>query len=505
MNPRFSSGRAGLPPRDVPLAGLERAGHFRFRRVGESILVTNDTGDHELLTEAEFGDFLKGTLAADAPKRIALREKGFLEGGRGAEETAARLAQRKAFLSLGPYLHVLVVSLRCNQACGYCHSSRRGMGATDLDMSLATAERCVEVAMQSPAPAVTLEFQGGEPLANFPVVKLAVTKALELNRTAHKTLGFSLLTNLSLMDEEKLEFILEHDVKVCTSLDGPQDLHDANRPFGQRSSHAETIRWMERINQGYADLGLDPGLHHVEALLTVTRQSLGRGRDIVDEYVRRGLKAIFVRPANPVGFAPQVVAPIDYSTAEFLDFYRGTLDYIIDLNRGGTELLERLASIFLFKILTDGDPNYVDIRSPCGAGIGQMAYNVDGSVFCCDEGRLLHQTGDSIFSLGHVERDGYGDLIESEVVRSVGVASCLEALPGCADCAYMPYCGSCPVFNYATQRNIFGCMPDNERCRLHMGVMDRLFEILATDPKVRDGIFARWVETREQPFFAHDY
>jgi His-Xaa-Ser system radical SAM maturase HxsB len=503
MKPRFSSVPAGLPPRGAPLAGLDQSGHFRFRKVGDLIVITNDTGDYELLTEVEFGDLLHGTLAPTSPTRATLRDKGFLEGGRGAEETAARLAQRKEFLTVGPYLHVLIVSLRCNQACVYCHASRRSMTAVEHDMSPETARRAVEVALQSPSPAVTLEFQGGEPLANFPVVKQIVREAVELNRTARKTLGFSLVSNLSLMDEEKLEFLLEHGVQVCTSLDGPQDLHDANRPFGQQSSHAETVRWMERINQGYVDRGLDPSLYHVEALLTVTRQSLARGRDIVDEYVRRGLKAVFVRPLNPFGFAQKTAARVGYTTAEYLDFYRGVLDHIIDLNRNGTEMLERLATIFLYKILTGGDPNYLDIRSPCGAGIGQMAYNFDGQVFCCDEGRMMHQMGHSLFRLGHLDQDGYGDLVESEVVRSVGVASCLEALPGCSECAYMPYCGSCPVFNYATQGNIFGRMPDNEKCRLHMGVMDRLFEILATDPKAKDEIFARWVETRERPFFVH--
>lgn len=505
MSVRFTAGPAGLPPRGSPLPGLEQAGHFRFRKVGDVILVTNDTGDYEFLTEPEFQRLLAGTLVADSPRLVSLRDKGFLTGGRGFEESAARLAQRKAFLAVGPYLHVLIVSLRCNQTCVYCHASRRSMGAVEHDMTSETAARAVEVALQSPAPALTFEFQGGEPLANFPVVKEVVEKALALNRSVHKTIGFSLVSNLSLMDEEKLAFLLEHGVQVCTSLDGPQDLHDANRPLGQQSSHAETIRWMDRINRGYVDRGLDPSLYHVEALLTVTRQSLGRGREIVDEYVRRGLKAIFLRPLNPFGFARKTAAHIGYSTAEFLEFYRDTLDYIIDLNRGGTEMLERLATIFLFKILTGGDPNYLDIRSPCGGGIGQIAYNYDGKVFCCDEGRMLHQMGDSLFCMGHVEQDGYGDLIESPVVRSVAVASCLEALPACADCAYLPYCGSCPVFNYATQKNIFGRMPDNEKCRLHMGLMDRLFEILATDPKVKDEVLARWVETRERPFFAHDF
>jgi uncharacterized protein len=486
--------------------GIKRTNHFRFRPLGGQVLLTNDSGSYQLLSESEFQQLIAGTIAPDSPLHTRLLESGFLAGSQGEEERTAQLAQRKAFLGLGPYLHVLIASLRCNEACVYCHASRRPMDATEFDMSPEVAERAVAVAMQSPAPSITIEFQGGEPLANFPVVRHTVEKALELNATVRKTLAFSLVTNLSLMDDEKLAFILDHGIQVCTSLDGPEDLHNANRPLAHGNSHAEVLRWMERINQGYVDRGLDPALYHVEALLTVTRQSLGRARDIVDEYVKHGLKAIFLRPLNPFGFAAKTANRIGYGADEFLAFHREALDYIIQLNLEGKEILERLATIFLVKILTGDDPNYLDIRSPCGAGIGQIAYSFDGKVFCCDEARMLHQMGDSVFQIGHLEQDGYGDLVESPVVRSVALASTLEGLPACADCVYLPYCGTCPVFNYSTQGNIFGCMPDNQKCRIHMGLMDHLFELLGKgDERLRDEVFARWVESRDRPYFVHDF
>ncbi len=164
---------------------------------------------------------------------------------------------------------------------------------------------------------------------------------------------------------------------------------------------------------------------------------------------------------------------------------------------------QRLAAIFLVKILSHRDPNYLDIRSPCGAGIGQIAYDYDGAAFCCDEGRMMRQMGDPIFQMGHVERDGYGDLVESEVVRSLALASTIEAIPGCSDCAYVPYCGACPVFNYKTQGNIFGRVPESEKCRLHKGVLEDLFTRLAREDPEEGAIFQRWVEPRERTFFSH--
>ena len=84
------------------------------------------------------------------------------------------------------------------------------------------------------------------------------------------------------------------------------------------------------------------------------------------------------------------------------------------------------------------------------------------------------------------------------------VASCLEGQPGCCDCAYLPYCGACPVFNYATQGNLFGRVADNERCRLHRGVLDDLFGRLARQDADDAAVFQRWVEPRARPFFSHE-
>ncbi len=495
--------RVALPPLDAPLPGLEEAAPFRFRQVGERTLLTNDAGEHVFLKATEFSAFLQGELPADSPRRRELLGKHFVNSDRAQDEIVSRFARRKAFCGVGPYLHVLVTTLRCNQACVYCHASRTGMASEAYDMSAETAGRAVEVAFQSPAPSLTFEFQGGEPLANFPVVRHVVERARDLNRAAGKVLQFSLVSNLSLMDDEKLAFILDHGIQVCASLDGPRDLHDANRPFAGGSAHADTVRWMERINEGYVALGLDPELYHVEALLTVTRRSLGRAHDIVDEYVRRGLRAIFVRPLNPFGFADRTWSQIGYDTDEFLRFHREVLDYALELNRTGTQILERLSAIFLAKILGRDDPNYLDIRSPCGAGIGQIAYNHEGSVFCCDEGRMVHQMGDPLFRIGHLARDGYGDIVESDVVRSLAAASTLEALPGCSDCVYLPYCGTCPIYNYRTQGNIFGRAPDNERCRLNMGVLDDLFGRMGRGDSELDALFRRWVERRDRPFFSH--
>jgi hypothetical protein len=72
---------------------------------------------------------------------------------------------------------------------------------------------------------------------------------------------------------------------------------------------------------------------------------------------------------------------------EFLEFYANAVDYIIELNRTGVQVMERHAAIMLNKILADEEPNYLDLRTPGGACIGQMGYAPDGSIY------IFHRCG----------------------------------------------------------------------------------------------------------------
>ena len=104
---------------------------------------------------------------------------------------------------------------------------------------------------------------------------------------------------------------------------------------------------------------------------------------------------------------------------------------------------------------------------------------------------MVYEMGDDVFLLGNVKESRYSDVMESEVVRGLCVASCLESIPGCNDCVYNPYCGVCPVYNYSEQGSIFGQMPTNDRCKILKGIFDYLFDKI--DENI--GIFSEWVQS----------
>jgi His-Xaa-Ser system radical SAM maturase HxsB len=474
-------------------------GFFRFREVAGKVVLTNHEGSWMVLAPDEFAQFSSGTVPAGSTLHAALSERGFFRGGvtdRGVE----RLRARKRFVHTGPNLHIVVVTLRCNETCVYCHASRADMDAVHTDLTPEMAEKVVDKILQTTSPDVTIEFQGGEPLVNFAVVKHIVDYAREKNRAAGKKLEFTMVSNLSLMDEEKLAWLVSNKVQICTSIDGPEHLHDKQRKLPSLSAHKAATHWIKRINQAYREMGLDDTLYHVEALLTTTMETLPQFKDVVDTYVGLGCRALFLRPVDPFGFADKTGHRVEYPRSEYLKFYRGAVDYMLELNARGVQILERFAAIFLTKILGGEDPNFLDIRNPCGAGIGQVAYNYDGKVFTCDEGRMLHEMGDSTFLLGDMSTP-YRQLMGHETVRALAIASNLDAQPDCVNCAYNPYCGVCPVHNHKTQGSIFGRMRESTLCAVHKGIQDYLFEKIGqNDPRVME-TFQRWTTVRERSHF----
>jgi len=483
----------------VPAPAIDPARHagarsasFRFRHVGGRVVLTNDLGEWMVVSATEFDDFVAGRCGPGHPVIDGMRARGFLLQSLDVEKAVERYRLRHSFVGRAPHLHIVVVTLRCNEVCAYCHASREPMKQAGADMTVATAKRVVDMIFRSPSHQIAIEFQGGEPLASFETLRFIVEYAEERNATEHRDLGFFLVSNLALLDERKLGFLLDHDVLLCTSLDGPAWLHDDLRKLGGGSAHAQAVSWIRRIAEEYRARGRDPDLWHVDALFTTTRQAFGHVREIVDEYVRLGIKTIHVRPLNPMGFAARTWEKIGYGPEEFVAFWKECLDYIIELNLRGVEIIERGSALLLARILRDDDHGYVDLRSPCGAGIGQIAYAQDGRIYTCDEGRMVARMGDDMFEIGDVERSSFSDVVGHECVRAIGVASCLEALPGCRYCAYLPYCGVCPVVNYVSQGDIFGQRPTSDRCRMNMFALDQLFDILASGDQGVRRVLERW-------------
>jgi len=461
---------------------------FNLERTGtDQYLVANMVGDFVRLTSDE----LNRLIDLQVRPGDGLYEKAYAAhlitgSGQSAQRQllALRLRSRMSFLRHVTPLHIFVVTLRCEHSCPYCQVSRQSTDRSRFDMSEQTAARGLDIVFASPSARIKIEFQGGEPLLNFPLIKTIVSAAKARSNATSKKVDFVIASNLALLDDAVLDFCKSNDVLLSTSLDGPADLHNKNRPRPGTNSHELAVAGIRRAKE---TLGPD----RVGALMTTTEASLDRVDEIIDEYLQLGLDGIFLRPLSPFGFAIKTKQYEKYDGQKWLGFYERGLRRVLDINRQGTPFREFYAALVLTRMLSDRPVGYVDLRSPAGAGLGALVYNYDGSVFASDEGRMLAEAGDDTFRLGHVDTDSYSSLILSDKLIGVISSTLTQCAPECSTCVFESHCGADPVYHHATQGDAVGIKPLSAFCTRQKGIMGLLLDILENSPEDA-AVLRRW-------------
>lgn len=125
--------------------------------------------------------------------------------------------------------HVMIIpTLDCPSNCEYCWGSKKGSGMMEIEI----IEQIVNWLDGFRDDYVHFTFHGGEPLlVGYDFYK----KALPMlkNATTHKEAGFSLQSNLWLIDEKLAKLFAEYNVAISTSIDGPPlEINDHQRGKG---------------------------------------------------------------------------------------------------------------------------------------------------------------------------------------------------------------------------------------------------------------------------------
>ena len=462
-------------------------GEMRLRKLGPELYVAiATTGDWEFIDGETFT-----LLARQAPLPLELTAKlssKFLLTspftGRGTTLLKkARLAAKRSTIDSGPALHIIVPTLQCGHSCQYCQVSRsiESIGHT---MSIEDLDASCDAVFNSTSTALTIEFQGGDPLLRFDLVERAILRIKARNVKAARQLRFVVASTLHQLTSKMCEFFKEHDVCLSTSIDGPAWLHNKNRPTKGKDSFERTVA-------GIALARSLIGPNSVAALMTTTRLSLDYAYEIVDEYVSLGFNEIFLRPLSTYGFAKRNHALLGYSVEEFQNFYDRALERILWWNDKGTELREVYCSIICNKIFSTFDAGYVDLQSPTGAGRSVLVYNYDGYIYPSDEARMLTETGDSTLRVAPIRGN---DKCTSDVIQRLYRASEPNMIEGCTSCAYHAYCGPNPVDAQAQHGTMSAPVRSTEHCNRHLILFDRMFRRIEQASVDQLNIFHSWAQ-----------
>lgn len=456
---------------------------FRFDHIEDKEILVNEVGDYLIkpigtskrIVERKINE--NESLYKDLMANYFISERSIPAT---IDNLATRYRTKKAFLDSFTALHIFVLTLRCNQNCIYCQASSRTFDQNKYDISFETLDHAIDLMFQSPSPFLTMEFQGGESTLVFDKLKYAVERTVGIN--ANKNITYVLCTNSVNLSDELLLFCKQHKVLISTSLDGPEFIHNHNR--GKTDSYKKVLKG---INQARQVLGHD----NVSGLMTTSQFSLRYPKEIIDSYIDNKFSNIFLRSLNPYGLAFKNEDCEEYNQ-QFIEFYKQSLDYIIEINKKGIFFEESFTCLLLKKILTPFPIGFVDLQSPAGVINSVVVYNYDGYVYASDESRMLAEHGDFTFRLGNV-KDSYSNIFYGKTTMKIAKTWANESLAGCSDCAYQVYCGADPVRNYTTQNDLEGYRPGSLFCKKNKAIIEHIFSLLINRNNEVMPIFRNWI------------
>ena len=466
---------------------------FNFKRFSDKVLITSIVGDYYFLSENQFRNFVDHSIQIDSKLFDDLKSKFFILSSKNStpiDILATRYRSSHQFLYDKTSLHMFVVTYRCNQKCLYCHaSSSDDDNKADNDMDEVTAKNAVEYAFQSPSQNIKIEFQGGEPLLNFKIIKLIVEYSKEVNVKFNKNVEFVLCTNLTALKAKHLDYIKKENIGISTSLDGPKKLHNSCRRLRDGSGSFDHL--LPNLNWVINELGRNT----ISALLTVSKYNLPYLKDVINEYISLGIPYIFIRELNPFGYAIENY-DLHYTIQSFLSQYIKAIEYIFDINKSGTYFPEIYLTILLSRILTPYSTGFMDLQSPSGAGLNGMIYDNNGDVYLSDEGRMHYRsTSNKTFCVGNVNSDSWRENFCSKKFGKIISKSWLDSTPGCAWCAYLPYCGADVVKNYIYTGHYSNSI-DSRSCKKHLALFNYIFNCLYNCDDLTEDVIWSWLTGR---------
>jgi uncharacterized protein len=282
----------------------------------------------------------------------------------------------------------------CNIQCRYCYSAGTDRHVIPLDVFRMALRKIVDYADQNDFDKLDLVWQGGEPLlAGLAFFRSAQRCLTEIGGPLH--IRQFLQTNGLLLDDAWCRLLLEHDVQVGLSLDGPQPLHDAFRCDDRGGgTHSRVVQAFHRATNH----GLRVGFNAV-----VTPQSMPCAADIYAFFNQLGC-GLRVNPLLPAGRAASM-----FPSLCFKGEYGRFLCELFDIWTTTPTNRVRVSPLDGFlKSLRAGFSNECQFLPTCAGAF--LAIRSDGTAFICSRfnshplGNICQATVPTLFSQPIVRR-----------------------------------------------------------------------------------------------------
>lgn len=375
-------------PNGIRIINKIQAEIIRYRIITEDPCKLNELIHSEQLNISDVETFLKRTI-----NNTHLSTK--------RENSKITLKQ------LDVWIHV---TNNCNLNCHYCfvHKTSHTRDVLSVETATIFLEKLQEVISENQTEYVSFRFSGGEPLMNFNIIKDFVLKSKEiLNKIGAKT-SYTILTNLVLLKEEHISFILKENININVSLDGIGLTHDASR---NDIKGIKSFSIVERNIDTLLNNGIKP------RIMTVLNTANFKGMlDLVKYVVDKNLSC-------RIGFIHG--ESINYDS--FFDIFKKDLfPFLIQAAREGFNVAQ---NILWGDYLIPYKTNY-----NCMAGLQSFLLHTNGDIYYCPQ-----EIGNQSYCNIHSTKNLSPILNNQEFQNS-------NRLAECDNCLYRFICsGGCPL------------------------------------------------------------
>ena len=335
--------------------------------------------------------------------------------------------QQKFAPSPGLETMYLIVTDECNLRCKYCFiNNNMPSDYVCSTMSWEVAKEAVDmyfynISRNPPEYDDFLKmiiFYGGEPLLNFTLIKRIILYIEEIYKAELEKMGnsfrFSIVTNGTATSDEMAKFFGEHtNIDIAISLDGPKEINDKKRVFGD--SHGS----FDCIMKGYEKLRNIGGRKNIAVSCTIDSHNIDHLDELLKLQEVYGFSSINLN--SLLDTEKEVV-----SKSYMVKVSKRMIEYFIVAREKGVyeDRIMRKANAFVEKEIHPYD---------CQAAGAQIVVSPDGQLGTCHEG-----IGAKKFFYGKVSREF--KFHENSVIKEWKMRTPLN-MPQCWNCSALGICG----------------------------------------------------------------
>jgi len=329
---------------------------------------------------------------------------------------------------------VINVANMCNLDCVYCYAQGGDYGGPQEKMSSENGKRTFDKFFKMYDEIDLIQFFGGEPLINWPLISQLCKYGWKLADSKSKNRPvFSLITNGTILNSDIINMIKEYDIKVTVSLDGPPQINEKLRITRQKitkNTISNNIKQLKKETEQPTQVEGTYTHTHVEEKCTVV--------DVMDYLFNEFGVGLLHMPINVLSSGikndPYSLKKEDFETVQksYADAVSKT---IYSLTNNTVDKVSALSSA-LDIVTTLLNPNKKESKYICPAGNGTIAVDSNGDIYPCFMFYRFNEFNlGSVNSLNSINNDMREKFLSSLIPNSIANLSqswAKKFLNGCA-------------------------------------------------------------------------